>query len=212
MYYSQYDQDKTVNEKIFKNRKDGFFVDIGASDGVHGSNTLFFEQLGWNGICIEPRTESFALLQESRSSINLNCCVFHEDGEIQFREITGYPQALSGIVETYDKKHLSRIDGELKKKGGDCTDKKIKCFTLMSIMDKYAKSNRIDLLSIDTEGSEEEIIFSIDFDVLDIKVICVENNYKDTSIEKHLFKNGFIKIATLFDCDDVYVKEGVQYD
>jgi hypothetical protein len=48
--YSQYGQDTFVYENFFKNKNDGFFVDIGAYDGVSLSNTLSLEELGWSGL------------------------------------------------------------------------------------------------------------------------------------------------------------------
>ena len=45
MYYSQFKQDQLVNEFFFKNKKNGFFVDIGAHDGKTFSNSLFFEEI-----------------------------------------------------------------------------------------------------------------------------------------------------------------------
>src|SRR5208282_2318440 len=52
-YYSQLGQDKWVIENIFKHRRGGFFVDIGAYNGVDISNTYYMEQqLGWSGICV----------------------------------------------------------------------------------------------------------------------------------------------------------------
>ena len=54
-YHSQLSQDRWVNT-ILGGKRDGFFVELGASDGVFMSNSLFFErELGWKGICIEPR-------------------------------------------------------------------------------------------------------------------------------------------------------------
>ena len=52
------------NKKIFKNKRDGFFLDIGANDGITLSNSYFFEkELGWKGICFEPLKNAFQKLQ-----------------------------------------------------------------------------------------------------------------------------------------------------
>lgn len=60
MYNSQWQQDKILNELIFKNKKNGFFVDVGAHDGKDISNSLFFEEyLNWDGICIEPNAKVY---------------------------------------------------------------------------------------------------------------------------------------------------------
>ena len=49
IYFSEFKQDKLLNEVIFDNKKDGYLIDIGTHDGVTISNTLFFEKnYGWN--------------------------------------------------------------------------------------------------------------------------------------------------------------------
>jgi len=71
-YYSQYQQDKYLNEIVFKNKEKGFFLDIGAHDGASLNNTYFFEKYRkWNGICIEPIPEVFAKLDENRNCIKI---------------------------------------------------------------------------------------------------------------------------------------------
>src|SRR3972149_7086762 len=74
-YYSQYQQDKWLYENIFKNNTNGFFVDIGASDGIKFSNTYFFEKmLGWNGVCVEPLPDIYKRLIKNRNCICINGC------------------------------------------------------------------------------------------------------------------------------------------
>lgn len=63
----------------------------------------------------------------------------------------------------------------------------------------------VDFLSIDTDGSEFEILESIDFSKVDVRVICVENNYNDDCIKKLLVSKGFIFKIKLAGQDDVYV-------
>ena len=54
IFFSQYKQDEYVYNNYFKDKKDGFFLEIGADDGIRFSNCAFFEKtLGWNGIAIE---------------------------------------------------------------------------------------------------------------------------------------------------------------
>ena len=52
-FYSQFEQDKWLFENHFKDKKKGFFLEIGADDGIDKSNTKFYEELGWNGMCIK---------------------------------------------------------------------------------------------------------------------------------------------------------------
>jgi hypothetical protein len=52
-----------------QNKKDGFYLDIGANDGISGSNTYIFEQIGWNGICIEPQPDVYKILKKYRNCV-----------------------------------------------------------------------------------------------------------------------------------------------
>ena len=59
-YTSQVEQDKWAIEEIFSFKENGYFIEIGAADGIHFSNTYVLEkELGWQGICIEPFPLSF---------------------------------------------------------------------------------------------------------------------------------------------------------
>ena len=58
-FESQLGQDKYLFENFLKH-KNGFFVDVGAHDGVFLSNTFFFEnELNWSGVCVEPSSLNF---------------------------------------------------------------------------------------------------------------------------------------------------------
>ena len=70
-FFSQAGQDKLIFEKFFKNKMDGYFVDLGAYDGVEGSNTYFFEKFfRWKGVLVEPSKNQYLKLTENR---NNNC-------------------------------------------------------------------------------------------------------------------------------------------
>ena len=54
-YFGNKNQDQWAVKEVFNFKKDGFFLDLAAADGLHQNNTFFLEKrLGWNGICIEP--------------------------------------------------------------------------------------------------------------------------------------------------------------
>jgi FkbM family methyltransferase len=197
MYYSQYNQDKFLEEKIFKGYKNGFFVDVGAHDGITINNTLYFQKNNnWKGINIEPLKNIYEKLIINRpNDINLNCAVCNKDGEIDFISNTGYTEMLSGIKENYDLRHKNRLLREIKQYGGGTETIKVPCRKLESIFDEY-NIKEINLLSIDVEGAEYEVIKSINFDKVKIDVIIFENNYDDsgTIINKYLENKGYITI------------------
>lgn len=76
MFYSQSEQDKWVCE-FFNYKKNGYFVEVGAYDGIQTSNTYFLEkELAWTGVCIEADTTIFQELSKHRKSKKYqSCCV-----------------------------------------------------------------------------------------------------------------------------------------
>jgi len=165
-YYSQCGQDKYLNETIFKGKKNGVFVEIGAHDGISYSNSYYFEKyLNWTGICIEPHPQRFQELKENRTCHCYQGCVSDTKGIAQFLMVMGYPEMLSGLIDKYDKRHLARISKEIKQRGGSKQLIEVKCIQFNELMKKY-NTNSVDFVSIDTEGGEEEILKSIDFEDL----------------------------------------------
>jgi FkbM family methyltransferase len=203
-YYSQIGQDKFVDD-YFEKKQNGVFIDIGAHDGKSCSNTLFFEKFrNWTGICIEPGIEEFKSLTEFRNSININACISDYDGESEFTYIEGYSNMLSGLSESYNYLHKNRIDNEVKNHGGQINKIKMPVYKLQTILDKYS-IYEIDYCSIDTEGTEFNIIKSIDFKKTNIKVFSIENNYNDNSIKDYLEPLGY-SLYTKLQWDDIFIK------
>ncbi|KKP36088.1 MAG: hypothetical protein UR26_C0001G0132 [candidate division TM6 bacterium GW2011_GWF2_32_72] len=204
-YRSQYGQDRFVYETFFKNKSDGVFVDIGATDGETISNTFFFEKsLGWKGICAEPRGSVFNKLSDKRNCVCFNGCITDFNGETEFLEIDGYSQDLSGIVKSYDSRHLQRIETELENYGGASKKIKTKCRRLNDLL-KENNFARVDYLSLDIEGGELDVLKGINFDDVFIDVIDVENNYKDSRIKDYLMGQGY-ELVSRIACDEIYRK------
>ena len=192
MFYSQENQDSYLETTVFKGFKHGVFVDVGAYDGIHINNTLYFEQTNqWTGINIEPIPKIFDYLMTNRPNcINVNCAIYNEEGETDFLLNTGYTEMLSGIKNTFDQRHITRLEDENNQMGSTTEVVKVATKKLTSILQEHDISH-IHYLSIDVEGAEFEVIQSIDFDTIFIDVIGFENNYDDNSIpiidflEKH---------------------------
>lgn len=209
-FKSQYKQDQIVFEKFFNdnNQTGRFFVDIGAYDGVHISNSYFFEKiLGWKGICVEPIKEIFDKLVENRSSINLNCCISTTGGKVDFLRNFGYTEMLSGITDLYDPRHMQRIDKENNDTNSYSHVFSIDSRPLSNILDEY-KISYIDYLSVDVEGAELEVIKSIDFNKVKIGVMIIESNFPDTDneITELLKKNGYV-LADRIAGDNLFVSQ-----
>jgi FkbM family methyltransferase len=202
MFYSQDNQDRYLETNIFRGHKNGFYVDVGAHDGLSINNTLYFEKNNnWNGINIEPIKSVFdSLLQNRPNNINLNCAVCNNDGETEFLCNVGYTEMISGIKDNFDIRHLDRLQRENIQYGSRTEVIKVETKKLETIFDEHNISH-VNYLSIDVEGAEFEVIKSINFDKVFIDVIGFENNYNDVSIPivKYLEDNGFILIYTTID-------------
>lgn len=182
MFYSQYGQDKFLEETVFKGHKAGFFMDIGAHDGVTINNTLYFEKTnGWTGINVEPLPTIYEKLRVARPScLNLNCAVSNQDGYAEFFCNSGYTEMLSGLKKNYDNRHFQRLSYENAANNASTQVINVKTKRIETICDEY-KINHINYLSIDVEGAELDVIQSINFETLFIDVIQFENNYDDMS-------------------------------
>jgi len=188
--------------KLSGNKRDGFFIDIGAHNGIDGSNTKYLEELGWSGICIEPHPLVFEKLKDNRSCEVLNCAIWDKDCKVNFMAISGYPEMLSGIIECYDSRHMNRIQNEIRQYGGSSITVEIDAKRFSSVV----KNKCIDFLSVDTEGSELDILNSIDFSEYDIKIVCVENNFGNPSFGDFFSARGFVYHNTYLNCDQLFYK------
>lgn len=204
-YISQIGQDRFIDE-FFDKKENGFFIDVGANEGIHISNTYFLEKYrNWKGICIEPLPEEFKKLNENRTSINLNICVSDFEGETEFTYVEGYANMLSGMSDKYHAQHKERIIGEVHYYGGNIHNITVPVRTLQSIFDEH-NITEIDFCSIDTEGSELSIVKSINFDKTLVKVFIIENNYKETDIEEFLKTKDYV-LYTKLEWDDVFINK-----
>jgi FkbM family methyltransferase len=197
MFYSQDKQDELLETYVFREHRRGVFVDVGAWDGVTFSNTLFFEkERGWSGIHIEPLKDQYEALVKNRPhSVNLNVAVSDFNGETEFLSIPGPTSMLSGITSNYDPRHIERIALETSALNTQGTTVTVPVRRLDSIFREH-NTRRVHYLSIDAEGSEMNIIRSIDFEFTYIDVIGFENNYDDKTrpIIEFLQQKGYIKL------------------
>lgn len=167
---SQLGQDLWVLEKT-GHMKGGFFVEFGATDGIRLSNTFLLEtEFGWKGICAEPNPELFEQLKANRRCITASACIAGRSGdEVDFILADAY----GGISKfAAQDQHASRRDAYRR-------DGRVLRVTTVSLDDFLMAHNapqEIDYLSIDTEGSEYEILKNFSFDRWKIRLITVEHN------------------------------------
>lgn len=196
LYHSQCGQDSYIHKHFFPTKKDGVYVEIGAHNGVTFSNSLFFEQLGWRGMCIEPIAEEFENLRRNRNEhcICINGAISKVSGKGLFLYAKGAADMLSGLIANYDPRHLEIVKAS--GADGEFITRTVDCFTLNDLLEKHALYH-IDYLSIDTEGGELDILKSIDYSKFDIDVITIEDNYGYPEIRNFMRQQGFVFITYL---------------
>lgn len=182
----------------------GFFVEFGAADGVTLSNTLLLERnFGWNGILAEPAVTWHESLSKSRKcKIDFRCVHSNSGVELPFEETT---DALFSTQYSYlsnDLHHDLRRDG---------ISYSVESVSLNDLLSYHDAPIDINYMSIDTEGSELEILSHFNFSKYKIGIITVEHNFGDnrTEINRLLLSNGYKQIhryISLFDDWYVLVK------
>jgi FkbM family methyltransferase len=197
MFHSQEKQDQLLETHVFKGFKRGVFVDVGAWDGVTFNNTLFFErERQWTGLNLEPLPDKFQELVVNRPACtNLNLAVSDREGEADFLAMTGYTSMLSGLPENYDPRHRKRIERETAEMKTESALIKVSVKRLDTIFREH-DIRRVHYLSVDAEGSEFNILRSIDFSSTFIDLIGFEANFPETSheIRQYLASKGYIHL------------------
>ena len=197
---SQLGQDLWVLEKLDWKRE-GFFVEFGATDGVLLSNSwLLEEHFGWRGICAEPNPKLFERLQQNRSCSLSTACVYRSSGDrmrFVLADAYGGLQELAGEDQHVDKRNAYAA------MGGVIT---VTTISLMDLLDQENAPFVIDYLSIDTEGSELAILEGIDWSRYQFRCITVEHNFtkQRQDIQKLLEAQGYQRHEQQWD--DWYVK------
>ena len=202
MSYSQMRQDVNVIN-FYKNKKDGFFIEIGASDGIRLSNTYLLEKdYGWTGICVEPIPTNYNKLLTNRPKSY--CCdkaLFGVSGLTLDFDVSNHPvdgDLLSGISANINH-HKQRVDANK-------TTIKVTTITLLDLLTISDAPKFIDYMSIDTEGSEYEILKAFDFSKYIFGLIDLEHNYVEpqrTMMRDLLTSNGYVFIGANIQ-DDCY--------
>lgn len=199
--YSQYGQDLTVYD-LLGQLDNGVFLDIGANDRVSLSNSLFFEEKGWTGVCVDPHPVIFETLKTKRHCHLLNACITDKDGIVNFLVEEGKPNMLSGILEFLDERHRTRIDKEIAETGGSKRTIEIEALSPQTLLKRFG-IDRVDYLSIDTEGCELSILKTFDFQKTPVRVVGVENGTRPPDLFRHMCSVGHTLVKCV-GCDEIY--------
>jgi FkbM family methyltransferase len=159
-FYGQLGIDKVIYERYFQNKKNGFFVECGALDGVWSSSCLFFERhLGWSGVNIEAYPPHFEKLKLNRPMAeNINCALSNRDGTASFKHVIRNGQDIGNGSLNHTGGHMNRllsnIDGV-----HTFVDVTVDVKTYSSVMRSlFGKIPSVDLFVLDVEGEELKVL------------------------------------------------------
>jgi FkbM family methyltransferase len=198
---AQFLQDLWVAYEL-KSRRNGYFVEFGGTDGIKFSNSYGLEtELGWNGIVAEPARIWYPAIRDNRGCAIDDRCVWTTSGEtLRFNQP---PIAAHSTIDSFsDLDNLAHTRTE-----GLRYD--VTTVSLIDLLAHWRAPRRIDYLSIDTEGSEYDILNAFDWDAHEFRVITVEHNFTPKREQIHTLLTGLgyrRKFEALSDVDDWYVK------
>jgi FkbM family methyltransferase len=180
---SQFSQDAFLYMNFFEGKHNGVYLDIGANDPEHLSNTFFFEKcLGWTGVCMEPHPMYAQRWKTQRRCKHLPNCAWKEAKTMNFAG--------------------GATGGTMMKDTGSW---QAQCISVDQMLTQQGIT-KVDLVSLDIEGAEIETLSAFPFHKYDIDVWIVETFWLDhRTIDKIFMDAGYAKVAQL-SIDSVYKK------
>ena len=169
-----------IVDYIFKNKKNGFYLDIGAQHPVSNNNTYLLFKKGWSGINIDLDEKNIDLFEIARpKDLNLRYAISDSEKEVDlfFYHESSPINTLSENVSNFQRAKVKKI-------------KKIQTKILDNVLDELNLEHHIDYMNIDVEGHEDQVLKGFNIKKYKPSVISVE--YLDLNMKKLEFKNNDI--------------------
>lgn len=176
--YTPFGEDVII-DKLLNEKKQGFYVDIGAHDPSHFSITKRFYDKGWRGINIEPHPYNAKKFKKERGyDTNLNIGIANKNVYLEFFKFENKSLSTfsAKVAKSRQKFGYRLVEAE-----------KIKVTTLRDVLSKYAPNTIVDFFNIDTEGFDDQVLKSNDWVHFRPKVLCIEISslvYENPNCEK----------------------------
>lgn len=170
--------------------KGGFFVEFGATNGRTNSNTWLLEsEFAWTGVLAEPNAIWHDELARNRKCAIDHRCVSSESGKTVDFVLTDDPE-LSTMASFAEGDHFAPVRREAPRVS-------VATVSLNDLLVEHNVPARIDYMSVDTEGSEFEILKEFDFERFDVRLFTIEHNSTpsekavQTLLESHGYRRKF---------------------
>jgi hypothetical protein len=200
-YFSQCGQDAFLDAHVFKGKRDGVFVEVGAYDGVTGSNTLFLELMrGWTGLLIEPVAAQFDKARAFRGCRCSDALIGPLAEQAGFLQIDAGPLQMSGLTASYDADRRAWVDAQTE---SECRLEQRATRPLAEVLAEHGL-DAIDYISLDIEGAERAVLETFPFDRHAVTCWGIEAARDREAIEALMTAQGYQRMETLGE-DDIYV-------
>lgn len=206
LFYSQQNEDFILLNK-YLNYRNGFFIELGAMDGLCYSNTFFFEHyLNWTGILIEPTEQYFELIKNRPNCKNYKFAISEKQGLVEFvgDKCDGHLSAMGGIKSSMDYNQIKEFD----------VDKKTSLIESVPINKLLSGVKKVDLFSIDVEGGEYEVLKTFNWDI-PVYIILIEMLTSDEEKNKKCRELLIDKQFTFEDsigCNEIWINKNFKHE
>jgi FkbM family methyltransferase len=157
--------------RVFKDKANGFYVDVGAWDPDKDSVTKAFYDTGWSGVNIEPGLNNCKRIAKARPrDVNLQLAVSDKEGQANFQVVpgSGLSSLQPGTVSSLD---MYGLKGQ---------DTQVRLTTLTKVFEEHCATREVDFLKIDVEGHEAAVIAGMDWKRFRPLVVLVEATMAET--------------------------------
>jgi len=167
----------------------GTAIEVGATNGITMSNTYYFEQKGWLCLCIEPNSNYFEQLKQNRKHAQPYACGIENAHNVNFTIFqVKRPKNESAISSLLPSAYLLAIHKELIL--GSRTEL-VEVRTLDHCIEEFGLFKNIDFISIDTEGTELDVLKGLDIHKWQPRLFIIENNTYDLDCVAYLKEFGY---------------------
>jgi FkbM family methyltransferase len=170
----EYTTENRLKEEFFGQSGQGYFVDVGANDPTIGSQSWHLEQLGWNGVLVEPQQDLAGQLRQRRRAkvYAVACSALENSGKILALNLAGIQTSLNPNFFVPDMR-----------RAGVCT---VQVRTLDEILADAGAPAPLDFVSIDVESHEIDVLRGFDLAKWRPRLILIEDVVSNLRLHRYL--------------------------
>ena len=190
LYIGQGAQDFWVFGEAFNQARGGYFVDVGAYDGIAHSNTCLLERrFGWNGICIEANPTTYQRLRAARRCVCVHACLDEESGKTVTFNLDDMSSGIS------DSKEPKALESQVS----------LSTQTLQNVLEQHNAPKVIDYCSVDIEGAEDRMLNGVDLQTYTFRAMTIER--PSPAVKEKLARHGYLVVREIPRLDTFFIHE-----